>query len=81
MRQQGSAGSNSEDVLACSPRRRLCVVARHLNRVVLCPPAHLPICLNLPPRSPPVCADTHLHFLLEYCSGGELYALLNAQPK
>ncbi|KAL4857414.1 Phototropin-1B [Chlorella vulgaris] len=24
--------------------------------------------------------DTHLHFLLEYCSGGELYALLNAQP-
>ncbi len=26
-------------------------------------------------------ADTHLHFLLEFCSGGELYALLNAQPK
>lgn len=24
--------------------------------------------------------DTHLHFILEYCSGGELYALLNAQP-
>ncbi|EFN51280.1 hypothetical protein CHLNCDRAFT_141214 [Chlorella variabilis] len=24
--------------------------------------------------------DTHLHFLLEFCSGGELYALLNAQP-
>jgi phototropin len=24
--------------------------------------------------------DTHLHFVLEYCSGGELYALLNAQP-
>ena len=24
--------------------------------------------------------DTHLHFLLEYCPGGELYALLNAQP-
>lgn len=23
--------------------------------------------------------DTHLHFLLEYCDGGELYALLNAQ--
>ena len=27
------------------------------------------------------CADTHLHFLLEYCNGGELYALLNSQPK
>ena len=26
-------------------------------------------------------ADTHLHFLLEYCTGGELYALLNSQPK
>ena len=25
-------------------------------------------------------ADSHLHFLLEYCGGGELYALLNAQP-
>nr|AML77886.1 putative LOV domain-containing protein [Eremosphaera viridis] len=25
--------------------------------------------------------DTHLHFLLEYCSGGELYSLLSAQPK
>nr|AML76899.1 putative LOV domain-containing protein [Ettlia oleoabundans] len=24
--------------------------------------------------------DTHLHFLLEYCSSGELYALLNSQP-
>eukprot|EP00887_Chlorella_sp_A99_P007263 scaffold2.g7263.t1 len=24
--------------------------------------------------------DSHLHFLLEYCDGGELYALLNAQP-
>lgn len=24
--------------------------------------------------------DTHLHFLLEYCSGGELYALLNSMP-
>jgi PAS domain S-box-containing protein len=24
--------------------------------------------------------DTHLHFLLEYCNGGELYALLNSQP-
>lgn len=24
--------------------------------------------------------DTHLHFLLEFCSGGELYALLNSQP-
>lgn len=31
-----------------------------------------------PPRT---CADTHLHFLLEYCNGGELYALLNSQPK
>nr|AML79589.1 putative LOV domain-containing protein [Asteromonas gracilis] len=25
--------------------------------------------------------DTHLHFLMEYCDGGELYGLLNAQPK
>mmetsp|Transcript_20477 Transcript_20477/g.56774 ORF Transcript_20477/g.56774 Transcript_20477/m.56774 type:complete len:721 (-) Transcript_20477:358-2520(-) len=24
---------------------------------------------------------THLHFVLEICSGGELYALLNAQPR
>ena len=24
-------------------------------------------------------ADTHLHFLLEYCDGGELYALLSSQ--
>lgn len=24
--------------------------------------------------------DTHLHFLLAYCGGGELYALLNNQP-
>nr|AML79622.1 putative LOV domain-containing protein [Leptosira obovata] len=24
--------------------------------------------------------DTHLHFLLEYCAGGELYGLLMAQP-
>lgn len=24
--------------------------------------------------------DSHLHFVLEYCSGGELYGLLNAQP-
>ncbi len=32
----------------------------------------------VPPSSPPV-ADTHLHFLLEYCDGGELYALLNSQ--
>ena len=25
--------------------------------------------------------DTHLHFVLEYCSGGELYALMNRMPK
>ena len=25
--------------------------------------------------------DTHLHFVMEYCEGGELYGLLNAQPK
>lgn len=25
--------------------------------------------------------DTHLHFVMEYCDGGELYALLNSQPK
>uniref|UniRef100_A0A126WZB6 non-specific serine/threonine protein kinase n=1 Tax=Aphanochaete repens TaxID=764106 RepID=A0A126WZB6_9CHLO len=25
--------------------------------------------------------DTHLHFIMEYCDGGELYGLLNAQPK
>jgi PAS domain S-box-containing protein len=24
--------------------------------------------------------DTHLHFILEYCSGGELYALMNRMP-
>eukprot|EP01025_Chloroclados_australasicus_P036659 TRINITY_DN3735_c1_g1_i3.p1 TRINITY_DN3735_c1_g1~~TRINITY_DN3735_c1_g1_i3.p1 ORF type:complete len:703 (-),score=87.15 TRINITY_DN3735_c1_g1_i3:1551-3659(-) len=24
--------------------------------------------------------DTHLHFMLEYCAGGELYGLLNKQP-
>ena len=24
---------------------------------------------------------SHLHFLLQICSGGELYGLLNAQPK
>lgn len=23
---------------------------------------------------------THLHFILEYCEGGEVYSLLNAQP-
>jgi PAS domain S-box-containing protein len=25
-------------------------------------------------------SDTHLHFVLEYCAGGELYGLLNGQP-
>uniref|UniRef100_A0A126WX34 non-specific serine/threonine protein kinase n=1 Tax=Cylindrocapsa geminella TaxID=52679 RepID=A0A126WX34_9CHLO len=25
--------------------------------------------------------DTHLHFVMEFCDGGELYALLNAQPR
>ncbi|GBF95420.1 hypothetical protein Rsub_08382 [Raphidocelis subcapitata] len=25
--------------------------------------------------------DTHLHFVMEFCEGGELYGLLNAQPK
>nr|AML79332.1 putative LOV domain-containing protein [Chlamydomonas sp. BC-2016] len=25
--------------------------------------------------------DTHLHFVMEYCEGGELYGLLNSQPK
>ena len=25
--------------------------------------------------------DSHLHLVLEYCEGGELYALLNAQPR
>jgi len=25
--------------------------------------------------------DSHLHFVMEYCEGGELYGLLNAQPK
>nr|AML78956.1 putative LOV domain-containing protein [Chlamydomonas noctigama] len=25
--------------------------------------------------------DTHLHFVMEFCDGGELYALLNSQPK
>eukprot|EP01025_Chloroclados_australasicus_P002375 TRINITY_DN10542_c0_g1_i2.p1 TRINITY_DN10542_c0_g1~~TRINITY_DN10542_c0_g1_i2.p1 ORF type:complete len:727 (+),score=70.48 TRINITY_DN10542_c0_g1_i2:74-2254(+) len=25
--------------------------------------------------------DTHLHFMLEYCDGGELYGLLNQQPE
>nr|AML77443.1 putative LOV domain-containing protein [Volvox globator] len=25
--------------------------------------------------------ETHLHFVMEYCDGGELYGLLNAQPK
>eukprot|EP01026_Neomeris_dumetosa_P039897 TRINITY_DN3287_c0_g1_i8.p1 TRINITY_DN3287_c0_g1~~TRINITY_DN3287_c0_g1_i8.p1 ORF type:complete len:630 (+),score=89.98 TRINITY_DN3287_c0_g1_i8:172-2061(+) len=25
--------------------------------------------------------DTHLHFMLEYCDGGELYGLLNSQPQ
>nr|AML77557.1 putative LOV domain-containing protein [Stigeoclonium helveticum] len=25
--------------------------------------------------------DTHLHFVMEFCDGGELYGLLNAQPK
>eukprot|EP01026_Neomeris_dumetosa_P050378 TRINITY_DN4414_c0_g1_i3.p1 TRINITY_DN4414_c0_g1~~TRINITY_DN4414_c0_g1_i3.p1 ORF type:complete len:756 (+),score=106.22 TRINITY_DN4414_c0_g1_i3:115-2268(+) len=24
--------------------------------------------------------ETHLHFMLEYCAGGELYGLLNSQP-
>lgn len=24
--------------------------------------------------------DTHLHFLMEYCEGGELYGLLTRQP-
>ncbi|GFH17457.1 putative LOV domain-containing protein [Haematococcus lacustris] len=25
--------------------------------------------------------DTHLHFVMEFCDGGELYGLLNSQPK
>ena len=25
--------------------------------------------------------DTHLHFVMQYCEGGELYGLLHAQPK
>ncbi|GAX81948.1 hypothetical protein CEUSTIGMA_g9376.t1 [Chlamydomonas eustigma] len=25
--------------------------------------------------------STHLHFIMEFCDGGELYALLNSQPK
>ncbi|KAI8463717.1 MAG: putative blue light receptor [Monoraphidium minutum] len=25
--------------------------------------------------------DSHLHFVMEFCEGGELYGLLNAQPK
>ncbi|KAG2444065.1 hypothetical protein HYH02_009008 [Chlamydomonas schloesseri] len=25
--------------------------------------------------------ETHLHFVMEYCDGGELYGLLNSQPK
>ncbi len=25
--------------------------------------------------------DTHLHFIMEYCDGGELYGLLSAQPR
>jgi hypothetical protein len=25
--------------------------------------------------------DSHLHFVMEYCDGGELYGLLNSQPK
>jgi serine/threonine protein kinase len=25
--------------------------------------------------------NTHLHFVMEFCDGGELYALLNSQPK
>nr|AML76342.1 putative LOV domain-containing protein [Chloromonas rosae] len=25
--------------------------------------------------------DTHLHFVMEFCEGGELYGLLNSQPK
>lgn len=25
--------------------------------------------------------DSHLHFVMEYCEGGELYGLLNAQPR
>ena len=43
------------------------------------PPIHR--CLFTHPLAPGAAADTHLHFLLEFCSGGELYALLNAQPK
>jgi hypothetical protein len=43
-----------------------------------CLPAHQSVCPHVHPARP---ADTHLHFLLEYCNGGELYALLNSQPK
>ncbi len=25
--------------------------------------------------------DSHLHFVMQYCEGGELYGLLNAQPR
>lgn len=25
--------------------------------------------------------DSHLHFVMEFCEGGELYGLLNAQPR
>jgi serine/threonine protein kinase len=46
------------------------------------PPQHFPPLL--PPRLPtltrPPQTKTHLHFILEFCEGGELYSLLNAQP-
>jgi serine/threonine protein kinase len=25
-------------------------------------------------------SETHLHFIMEYCGGGEMYGLLYAQP-
>lgn len=35
-----------------------------------------------PPSTPPaIQTSTHLHFVLEYCEGGELYGLLNSIGK
>lgn len=78
-----AAGSGPSTKPRCACRARLAPRACSLPS-----PTHINgtrcACLPMHPLACPshlTCADTHLHFLLEYCNGGEMYALLNAQPK
>ena len=48
---------------------------------VQAPPTHAPPPAPPPPPRPAEQTESHLHFVMEYCEGGELYGLLSAQPK